>query len=275
MSETLGMAVNGMPAAAERPYVVVRTQDGVRTLTMNRGERFNALSREMLAALEAAIDAAGDDASVRAVVIAGEGRGFCAGHDLRELRAHDDSAWQRELFDACSRVMVKLTRLPQPTIARVHGIATAAGCQLVSMCDLAVAASEARFALPGINVGVFCSTPAVGVARNVARKRVMEMLVTGDPIDAQTALDWGLVNRVVPAAELDAAVAFFTGRIVARSASVMALGKRAFYAQVDRPLGDAYAYTSEVMACNLGDPDSGEGIDAFLEKRAARWNRGR
>jgi enoyl-CoA hydratase/carnithine racemase len=268
VSET---AMNAPVEAGVRPYVLTRTQDGVRTLTMNRGERFNALSREMLAALEAAIGEAGADATVRAIVIAGEGKGFCAGHDLKELRSHDDPAWRRDLFDACSRLMVKLTQLPQPTIARVHGIATAAGCQLVSMCDLAVAASEARFALPGINVGVFCSTPAVGVGRNISRKRVMEMLVTGDPIDAKTALDWGLVNRVVPAAELDAAVAFFTARIVARSASVMALGKRAFYAQIDRALGDAYGYASEVMTCNLGDPDSAEGMDAFIEKRPARW----
>jgi enoyl-CoA hydratase/carnithine racemase len=264
--------MNAPVDAGLRPYVLTSTQGGVRTLTMNRGERFNALSREMLAALEVAIDETGADAAVRAVVIAGEGRGFCAGHDLKELRAHGDPAWQRDLFDACSRVMVKLTRLPQPTIARVHGIATAAGCQLVSMCDLAVAAEEARFALPGVNVGVFCSTPAVGVGRNVSRKRVMEMLVTGDPIDANTALDWGLVNRVVAASALDAAVAFFTGRIVARSASVMALGKRAFYAQIDRTLGDAYTYTSEVMTCNLADPDSAEGMDAFLEKRPARWS---
>ena len=264
--------MNAPVEAGLRPYVLSETAGGVRTLTMNRGERFNAMSRDMLDALERAIDDTGADASVRAVVIAGEGRGFCAGHDLKELHEHGDPAWQRALFDACSRVMVKLTQLPQPVIARVHGIATAAGCQLVSMCDLAVAAEGARFALPGVSVGVFCSTPAVGVGRNVARKRVMEMLVTGDPIDAATALDWGLVNRVVPAGELDAAVAHFTGRILARSASVMALGKRAFYAQIDRTLGDAYAYASEVMTCNLADPDSAEGMDAFLEKRAPRWN---
>jgi len=167
--------------------------------------------------------------------------------------------------------MVKLTELPQPVIARVHGIATAAGCQLVSMCDLAVAADTARFALPGVNVGVFCSTPAVGVVRNVSRKRVMELLLTGDPIDAATALDWGLVNRVVTAGELDAAVAALTDRILARSAAVIAIGKQAFYRQVDRPLGDAYAVTSEAMACNLLDPDAAEGIDAFLEKRGANW----
>lgn len=258
-------------AAGLRPYVITTTQAGVRTLTMNRGERFNALSREMLAALEASIDESALDASVRALVIAGEGKGFCAGHDLKELRKNADPASRRELFDACSRVMMKLTQLRQPVIARVHGIATAAGCQLVSMCDLAVASDDARFALPGINVGVFCSTPAVGVGRNVSRKRVMEMLVTGDAIDAKTALDWGLVNRVVPGVELDAAVAQFTERIIARSASVMALGKRAFYAQIDRNLGDAYTYASEVMTCNLADPDSAEGMDAFLEKREARW----
>jgi enoyl-CoA hydratase/carnithine racemase len=266
--------MNAPIEAGLNPYVLCDTRDAVRTLTMNRAERFNALSREMLAALERAVDEAGADASVRAVVIAAAGRGFCAGHDLKELRAHSDPAWQRELFDACSRVMMKFTQLPQPTIARVHGIATAAGCQLVSMCDLAVASEDARFALPGINVGVFCSTPAVGVARNVARKRVMEMLVTGEPIDAATALDWGLVNRVVPSSGLDGAVKAFTDRIAARSASVMALGKRAFYAQIDRTLGDAYTYTSEVMTCNLADADSAEGMDAFIEKRPPRFNRG-
>ena len=265
--------MNAPVEAGLNPCVLSETHDGVRTLTMNRGERINALSREMLAALSAALDDAAADAGVRVIVIAGAGKGFCAGHDLKELRAHVDPAWQRELFDACSRVMMKLTELPQPVIARVHGIATAAGCQLVSMCDLAVAADTARFALPGVNVGIFCSTPAVGVGRNVARKRVMEMLVTGEPIDARTALDWGLVNRVVQASELDDAVKYFTDRIVARSASVIALGKRAFYGQIDRTLGDAYSVTSEAMTCNMADPDAAEGIDAFLEKRDARWSR--
>jgi enoyl-CoA hydratase/carnithine racemase len=257
------------------PLVLSETRDGVRTLTLNRGDRFNALSSDMLQALERELDDVAGEPDVRAVVIAAAGRGFCAGHDLKELRAHPDEAWQRQLFDACSRVMVKLTALPQPTIARVHGLATAAGCQLVSMCDLAIAADTARFALPGVNVGVFCSTPAVGVVRNVSRKRVMELLLSGDPIDAATALDWGLVNRVVPAAELDAAVKAFTDRILARSAAVIALGKRAFYAQVDRPLADAYAVTSQTMACNLLEPDAAEGIDAFVEKRSANWGRSR
>ena len=204
-----------------------------------------------------------------------KGKGFCAGHDLKEMRAHPDLQWQRELFDACGRVMQKLTQLPQPVIARVHGIATAAGCQLVSMCDLAVAADTARFALPGVNVGVFCSTPAVGVARNIARKRVMEMLLTGEMIDAPTALAWGLVNRVVPESGLDAAVKEFADGIKARSPAVVALGKRAFYQQVDRDLGHAYETAGEAMACNLLEPDAAEGIDAFLGKRAPQWGPGK
>ena len=261
------------PIASEvLPYVLSETRDGVRTLTMNRGERFNALSSGMLAALERELDAVAACADVRAVVIAGSGRGFCAGHDLRELRAHPDESWQRDLFAACSRLMIKLTHLPQPVIARVHGLATAAGCQLVSMCDLVVAADSARFALPGMNVGVFCSTPAVGVVRSVSRKRVVELLLTGDTIDARTALEWGLVNRVVPIAELDGAVKALTDRITSRSAAVIALGKQAFYAQVDRPLDDAYAVASRSMACNLLEPDAAEGIDAFLEKRPPNWS---
>jgi enoyl-CoA hydratase/carnithine racemase len=168
-------------------------------------------------------------------------------------------------------MMVKLTEIPQPVVARVHGIATAAGCQLVSMCDLAVASAEARFALPGVNVGVFCSTPAVGVARNVGRKRAMEMLLTGEPFDAPTALSWGLLNRVVPAERLDAEIGRLTGAIVARSGKVVATGKRAFYRQIEQPLAGAYALTTESMASSVLEPDAAEGIDAFLGKRAPRW----
>jgi enoyl-CoA hydratase/carnithine racemase len=254
------------------PYVRVESTAGTATITLNRGDRFNALSREMIAALESALDAVAADRHARVVVLAGEGRGFCAGHDLKEMRAHPDVVWQREMFDACSRMMMKITALPQPVIARVHGIATAAGCQLVSMCDLAVAADTARFALPGVNVGVFCSTPAVGVARNIGRKRAMEMLLTGEMIDAATALAWGLVNDVVPAAELDAAVARYTDLIRSKSPTVVALGKRAFYQQVDRGVAGAYELTGEVMACNLMEPDAGEGIDAFLGKRPPVWH---
>jgi len=258
--------------AAHRPFVVRREDAGVLTLTLNRGERFNPLSSAMIAALQAEIDAVAHDPSVRAVVLAAEGKGFCAGHDLKEMRAHaGDMAWQRDLFERCGQMMVSLTRLPQPVIARVHGIATAAGCQLVSTCDLAVAADTATFALPGVNIGVFCSTPAVGVVRNVGRKRAMEMLLTGDAIDAPTALAWGLVNTVVPMADLDAGVGRFTAAITARSAATIGLGKRSFYEQIERPIEDAYATAGETMACNMALDDASEGIDAFLGKRPAVW----
>src|SRR5580704_1051641 len=218
----------------ERPLVLRDQAAGVLTLTLNRGERFNPLSSAMIAAMAAELRAIADDPTVRVVILAAGGKGFCAGHDLKEMRHHvGDKQWQRELFDRCGRMMMSLTTLPQPVIARVHGIATAAGCQLVSMCDLAVAADSAAFALPGVNVGVFCTTPAVGVVRNIGRKRTMQMLLTGEPIDAATALAWGLVNRVVPSAELDVAIAAFTRVILARSASVIAKGKQAFYRQVD------------------------------------------
>jgi enoyl-CoA hydratase/carnithine racemase len=255
--------------------VLSETSDGVATLTLNRGDRFNPLSQAMVAALQAELDRIASDTAVRAVVIAGSGKGFCAGHDLKELRAHSgpsDSGWQQEMFDACSRMMLTLTLLPQPVIARVHGTATAAGCQLVSMCDLAVAAENARFALPGVNVGIFCTTPAVGVARNIGRKRAMEMLLTGETISSRTALNWGLVNRVVPDDELDAAVSHYTDIIRNRSATVVALGKRAFYRQIERDIEGAYALAGGAMAGNMLDPDAGEGIDAFLGKRAPKWN---
>jgi len=256
----------------DRPMVLRSLDEGVLTLTLNRGERFNPLSFAMIAALDEALAAAARDASVRAIVVAAAGRGFSAGHDLKEMRAHaDDKVWQRALFDACSRMMLRITEQPQPVIARVHGIATAAGCQLVSMCDLAVAADTATFALPGVNIGVFCSTPAVGVARNVGRKRAMEMLLTGELFDAQTALDWGLVNRVVPADALDATVRHFTDLITARSAATIRLGKQAFYAQIEQPVAAAYNTTSDVMACNMLLDDASEGIDAFLAKRAPVW----
>jgi len=256
----------------DRPLVLRSVDDGVLTLTLNRGERFNPLSSAMIAALDAELEAAARDASTRVVVLAAAGKGFSAGHDLKEMRAHaQDQSWQRGLFEACGRMMVRLTALPQPIVARVHGIATAAGCQLVSMCDLAVAVDTATFAMPGVNIGVFCSTPAVGVARNVGRKRAMEMLLTGEPIDARTALAWGLVNRVVAADALDATIAHFTGLIKARSAATIRLGKEAFYAQLEQPIAKAYAVTSEAMACNMLLDDASEGIDAFLGKRAPAW----
>lgn len=259
----------------ETPHVLRRDEGGVARLTLNRPERFNPLSVAMIAALQTELDAIASDASVRVVVLAAAGRGFSAGHDLKEMRAHlADGEWQRRLFYDCSRMMMAITRLPQPVIARVHGIATAAGCQLVSMCDLVVAAETATFALPGVNVGVFCSTPAVGVGRSVGRKHAMEMLLTGQPIDARTALDWGLVNRVAPAENIDAEILRFTDGILAKSAAVVALGKRAFYEQLDRPLGAAYDAAGKAMTANLGLDDAAEGIDAFLQKRPPSW-RGR
>ena len=267
--------MNSQPAVAVEPFVMSVRDRGVATLTLNRGDRFNPLSSGMIAALQAQLDDVAADPEVRVVILAAAGRGFSAGHDLKEMRAHaGDHAWQRQLFDDCSRLMLRLTEMPQPVIARVHGIATAAGCQLVSTCDLAVAADTATFALPGVNIGVFCSTPAVGVARNISRKRAMELLLTGAPIDASTALAWGLVNRVVPAADLDAEIGRFTDIILTRSPATIRMGKAAFYQQIERPLTSAYDLTAETMACNMALDDAAEGIDAFLQKRPAVW-RGR
>lgn len=259
-------------AAVETPYLLRTRSGGVVSLTLNRGERFNPLSMAMIESLQAELDAIADDPSARAVVLGANGRGFSAGHDLKEVRAHSgDTEWQRKLFDTCAQMMLTLTRMPQPVIARVHGIATAAGCQLVSMCDLAVAASEAKFALPGVNVGIFCSTPVVGVGRNIHRKQAMEMLLTGEMIDAPTARERGLINRVVPASQLDAEIKKITDIIVGRSAAVIGAGKRAFYQQLDRSLADAYVLAGEAMACNLQLEDADEGVDAFLGKRAPEW----
>jgi enoyl-CoA hydratase/carnithine racemase len=264
-----------VPAGAlDAALVLSETRDGVATLTLNRGDRLNPLSSAMIAALHGALKSAAADAAVRAVVIAGAGRGFCAGHDMKEIHAHPDAAWQQGLFDACAAMMRAIVAMPQPVIARVHGVAAAAGCQLVSMCDLAVAVPEAKFALSGIHNGLFCSTPAVGVVRNVGRKRAMEMLVTGDLIDAQTALAWGLVNRVVSAADLDAEIARFTDAIRAKSRAAIAMGKEAFYAQADMGLADAYELAGRTMTCNLQDPDGVEGVDAFVTKRKAVWKSG-
>jgi enoyl-CoA hydratase/carnithine racemase len=260
---------------ASEPLIRAARAGGVATLTLNRGDRFNPLSSAMIVALQSQLDDLAADGEIKVIVLAAEGRGFCAGHDLKEMRAHaGDHVWQRRLFDDCSRMMTRLTTLPQPVIARVHGIASAAGCQLVSMCDLAVAADTATFALPGVNIGVFCSTPAVGVARNVGRKRAMELLLTGAPVDARTALAWGLVNRVVPVEQLDQEVRRLTDLILARSAATIRLGKAAFYQQIEQPLVAAYDVTSETMARNMALEDAAEGIDAFLQKRPAAW-RGR
>ena len=241
--------------------------DGLTTLTLNRPGQFNSLSKDLLTALQDALDAISSDESVRVVVIAGAGKAFCAGHDLKEMRANHDKAYMQALFAQCAKLMLTITRMPQPVIARVHGIATAAGCQLVSMCDLAVAADVARFAVSGINVGLFCSTPAVGLARNLGRKAALEMLLTGEFIDAMEARAKGLVNRVVPADALDAEIERLACGILAKSAVAIRMGKGMFYKQLEMGLSEAYDYAGEVMACNMMSEDAGEGIDAFMQKR--------
>jgi enoyl-CoA hydratase/carnithine racemase len=253
------------------PYVLRTDAGSVATLTLNRGARFNPLSTAMIAALHAELNAIASSNTVRVVIIAANGRGFCAGHDLKEVQSNADSAFHQRLFDECSAMMLAIPRLPQPVIARVNGIATAAGCQLVSMCDLAVASEDAQFALPGVNIGLFCSTPSVGVARNIHRKQAMEMLLTGDMISAAQAKAWGLVNRVVPAAALDSEIKTLTDAIVAKSGVAIALGKEAFYRQLDEGIDTAYKIAGEAMTCNLSTEDANEGIGAFLAKRAPVW----
>jgi enoyl-CoA hydratase/carnithine racemase len=255
---------------AER--ILTRTDsNGVATLTLNRPAQYNALSEELLAEAIAALEAIEKDAAVRVVVIAGAGTAFCAGHDLKQMRANPSHDYYRKLFAQCSRMMLAVARIPQPVIARVHGIATAAGCQLVAQCDLAVASDNARFAVSGINVGLFCSTPSVPLGRNVLRKQAMEMLLTGDFIDAATAKDYGLVNRVVPLERLDAEVSALAQRILDKSAVAVATGKRMFYKQIEMGLEGAYQYAAETMACNMMAEDAGFGIDAFVQKRKPEW----
>ncbi len=240
-------------------------------LCLNRPAHFNALSEELLTALEQALDAIRQDATVRCVVLSGAGQAFCAGHDLRQMHATPSLDYYRRLFAKCTVVMEAITRLPVPVIARVHGIATAAGCQLVASCDLAIASHSARFAVSGINVGLFCSTPAVALSRNVATKRAFEMLVTGRFIDAATAADWGLVNDAVPDDQLDERVAALAGEIEAKSPAALRYGKSLFYAQRELARSDAYGLAAEVMAQNMMEDDAMEGIGAFLEKRSPNF----
>jgi enoyl-CoA hydratase/carnithine racemase len=257
--------------AAEDKLLLRRDRDGVAWLTMNRPQARNALSVGLMAEMQAALDAIGADPTVRIVVISGAGPAYCAGHDLRELRANPGRAFYAALFTQCSRLMTSIVRLRQPVIARVHGVATAAGCQLVASCDLAVAAEDARFATPGVNIGLFCSTPMVALSRAVGRKPAMEMLLTGELVDAAEAKRLGLVNRVVPPAALDEAVLALARQIIAKSPLTLALGKEAFYRQAELDLDAAYAYAGEVMTRNMLARDAEEGIDAFLEKRPPVW----
>jgi enoyl-CoA hydratase/carnithine racemase len=252
--------------------ILRRDTDGVAWLTLNRPAARNALSMALLQALVEELTAIQLDPAVKVVVIGGAGPAFCAGHDLRELRATPGRASYQATFELCSRLMTAIVRLPKPVIARVHGIATAAGCQLVASCDLAVAAETARFATPGVNIGLFCSTPMVALSRAVGRKAAMEMLLTGELIDASRACALGLVNRVVPERDLDAAVAALAGQIVAKSPLTLAIGKEAFYRQAEMGLDEAYAYASDVMTRNMLARDAAEGIDAFLGKRQPVWS---
>ncbi|HKW84931.1 MAG TPA: enoyl-CoA hydratase, partial [Burkholderiaceae bacterium] len=255
--------MNPVPSPAE-PLLLREARDGVVTLTLNRPAQFNALSDDLLEAMQQALDAVAEDAGARCVVLAGAGRAFCAGHDLREMRGRPQLAYYQALFAKCGQVMQRIQSLPVPVLARVHGIATAAGCQLVASCDLAIAAQSARFAVSGINVGLFCSTPAVALSRSVSAKRAFDMLVTGRFIDAATAADWGLVNEAVPDAELDAAVARMTDQIAAKSPAAVRYGKQMFQRQRQMALPEAYAYAGDVMACNMMEDDAAEGIAAFL-----------
>ena len=257
----------------DTPYVLRADHDGVTTLTLNRGERFNPLSEEMMLALQAEIEAIAADVSVRVVVLAAHGKAFCAGHDLKQMRASPSAAYYKKLFAQCSKLMLTIQQMPQPVIARVQGIATAAGCQLVAMCDLAVSASDARFAVSGVNYGLFCSTPSVGLSRNVPRKQAMEMLLTGEFIDAQAALARGLVNRVVPQDQLDAEIAKLAASILAKPAVAIAMGKQMFYRQAEMGIEAAYQLAGETMACNMMDEAALEGVQAFIEKREPSWRR--
>lgn len=246
-------------------------ENGVAVITLNRPARRNALSLNLMRELIACFNEAGANKSISAVILAAAGKVFCSGHDLSELvgrSAHD----YREIFDVCTELMTKIQSIPQPVIAEVQGTATAAGCQLVAACDLAIAADIATFATPGVRIGLFCSTPMVAVSRAIGRKRALEMLLTGEPIDAETAAEWGLINRAVPAAELGGVTRKLAGRLCQVSPLVVGIGKQAYYTQIDLDQQKAYAYTKEVMTTNALAADAQEGISAFLGKRAACWS---
>jgi enoyl-CoA hydratase/carnithine racemase len=245
--------------------------DGIATLTLNRPQARNALSLALMTEIEAALTQTAADPAVRVVVLDANGPAFCAGHDLKEMRALSGRDALAAVFTQCARLMTAIVRHPRPVIAKVHAMATAAGCQLVASCDLAFAAEGARFATPGVNIGLFCSTPMVALSRSVAPKHAMEMLLTGDAIDAATAAAWGLINRAVPAGDLDTVVEDFAHRIAAKSPYTLKIGKEAFYQQAEMSLDDAYATAARVMTDNMLAADAAEGIDAFLGKRAPCW----
>ena len=256
---------------ADEQVLLRNDADGICTLTLNRPDKRNPLSTQMLSALQNTLDDIAEDKTVKVVIIAAKGPVFCAGHDLKEMRANTNYNFIHELFLQCSRMMLTMTQLPQPIIAKVHGVATAAGCQLVASCDLAIAAESARFGTPGVTNGLFCSTPAVAVSRAVSSKHAMEMLLLGDLFSPEDALRFGLINRIVPVQKLDSTVLEYAESIASRSTLTMSMGKGAFYRQLDMELEEAYTYTSDVMARNMMERDAQEGIDAFLQKRHPKW----
>jgi enoyl-CoA hydratase/carnithine racemase len=263
------------PGSAQSPILLSELSDqGVLTLTLNRPDQFNALSEAMLDALQKELNSIG--AHTRVVVIEAHGKAFCAGHDLHEMRAHADAEsggeqWQKALFKKCSQFMQTLTTIQQPVIAKVQGLATAAGCQLVANCDLAIASSECKFGVSGINLGLFCSTPSVALSRNLSRKRAFQMLMTGEFISASQAVEWGLLNRSVDPDSLDNAVSELCTQICSKSQVAVSTGKTLFYKQLEKPLAEAYELAGNAMACNMMSDDVKEGIDAFFEKRPPEW----
>jgi enoyl-CoA hydratase/carnithine racemase len=261
-------------AADLEPLVLQQQRGGVVFLTLNRPAQYNTLSEQMLAALHSALDSLAADTSVRVVVVGGAGKAFCAGHDLKQMKANPNLEYYQRLFDDCSRLMMRIQTLPQPVIARVQGVATAAGCQLVAMCDLAVAADDARFAVSGVNVGLFCATPSVALSRNVGRKAAFDMLVTGEFIDAAAAVQRGLINRSVPADRLDQEIDRLAAAIAAKPPSVIATGKALFYRQIELGIAPAYQLAGQAMARNMIDDIAQEGVAAFSEKRTPNWPTG-
>jgi enoyl-CoA hydratase/carnithine racemase len=255
-----------------QPPVLMRVANGTAHLTLNRPAQFNALSEQMLTALHSSLEELAADPSVRVVVLGGAGKVFCAGHDLKQMKANPRVDYYERLFDQCSRLMIRIQTLPQPVIARVHGIATAAGCQLVAMCDLAVAADDARFAVSGVNLGLFCATPSVALTRNVGRKAAFEMLVTGEFISSKTAMERGLINRTVAADRLDQEIQELAASIAAKPALAVATGKALFYRQLELGIAPAYQLAGCAMARNMMDEVAQEGVSAFLDKRTANWS---
>ncbi len=262
--------------AAQDPLLLTEVKDGVATLTLNRPKQRNSLSTGLMSALQFSLDEAAENPAVRVIVLAAAGPVFSSGHDLKELtgqRANEDRgrAFYAEIMAQCAKMMQTIVNHPKPIIARVHGVATAAGCQLVASCDLAIAVDTAHFATPGVNIGLFCSTPMVALSRNVSRKHAMEMLLTGEMMDAETAARFGLINRAVAEDQLDKEVYDLAAKIASKSSKTLAIGKQAFYDQIEMPMADAYAYAGEVMIHNMLTQDAEEGIGAFIEKRTPKW----